>query len=263
MARLGLLDVLFPELAATRGTARRSGGQPDLFEHAILAYQSAEDLINTPASYLSAILDAVTAYLLSEERRARIKWASLLHAVGQDAAGPGLATGCQPSLDVADQSARQWEGVGSRLKLSRQRIESIKTLIAHYHRLFTLASLEAQGHLILRPVHRWCKELGEDILGVFVLAIGHALAKNQVDTPVYGAIALGQCATRIWDLYRDRIVPVMRAPRLVTGHDLQQIFNLTPGPRFKTLLDGLEVAQVEGRIHTRAEALQWVAQQLP
>jgi poly(A) polymerase len=36
------------------------------------------------------------------------------------------------------------------------------------------------------------------------------------------------------------------------------IFHLTPGPRFKTLLDALELAQVEGHIHSRAEALQWV-----
>jgi poly(A) polymerase len=262
MARLGLLDVLFPELATTRGMAQQSDDQPDLFEHAILTYRWVEDLINTPGSYLPAILDAVVEYLQREERRALVKWASLLHAIGNAGLHREAAPGCQPSPDVAARSARQWEQIGSRLKLSRQRIEYIRTLIAHYHRLFTLASLEAQGHLMLRPVHRWCKELGGDILGVFVLAVGHTLARGQVNTPAFGAIALGQCAAHVWSLYRDCIVPVMRSPRLVTGDDLQQIFNLTPGPRFKTLLDELEVAQVEGRIHTRAEALQWVEQRL-
>jgi poly(A) polymerase len=57
-------------------------------------------------------------------------------------------------------------------------------------------------------------------------------------------------------------LPVTTAPRLVTGHDLQHLFHLTPGPRFKVLLNELEVAQVEGHISTRAEALQWVAAQL-
>jgi poly(A) polymerase len=79
---------------------------------------------------------------------------------------------------------------------------------------------------------------------------------------VHGAFALGQCAARVWEIYRRRILPVTAGPRLVTGNDLQQIFKLTPGPRFKTLIEALEVAQVEGRIHTRAEALQWVAEQL-
>jgi hypothetical protein len=37
---------------------------------------------------------------------------------------------------------------------------------------------------------------------------------------------------------------------------------LIPSPLFKVLLDELEVAQVEGRIRTRAEALEWVGAQL-
>lgn len=262
MAQLGLLDVLFPELETTRGIARQSDAQPDLFEHALITYRTVEKLINTPGSYLPTIPDAVVEYLQTEERRALVKWASLLHAIGNAGLRRETAQGCQASPDGADQSARQWEQIGSRLKLSRQRIEYIKTLIAHYHRPFTLATLEAQGHLTLRLVHSWYRALGDDILGAFILAIGHTLARGQVDTPGLGAIALGQCAARVWDLYRRRILPVITAPRLVTGHDLQRIFNLTPGPRFKTLLDELEVAQVEGHVHTRAEALQWVEAQL-
>jgi poly(A) polymerase len=262
MVRLGLLDALFPELATTRGMARQSDEQPDLFEHAILTYQSVERLINAPDSYLPAILDAVGAYLQPDERRALVKWASLLHAIGHAGPRREAAQGCRASAADADRGAQQWERIGSRLKLSRQRIAYTKTLIEHHHRPFELAIREAQGALTPGHVHRWCKILGEDILGVFILAIGHTLAKRQVDTPVFGAIGLGQCAARVWDLYRRRVLPVITAPRLVTGDDLQQIFHLTPGPRFKTLLDELEVAQVEGQIHTRAEALQWVEQQL-
>jgi poly(A) polymerase len=111
-------------------------------------------------------------------------------------------------------------------------------------------------------VHGWCKAVGESMLAVFVLAIGHALARGQGDTSGPNANTVVQLASSVWDVYRSRILPVITAPRLVTGHDLQQIFLLTPGPSFKALLDELEVAQVEGRIRTRAEALEWVAAQL-
>jgi poly(A) polymerase len=262
MARLGLLDVLFPELAATRRTPQRTDDRHDLFGHASLTYRAVEDLINTPGSYLPAIQDIVAAYLRSQERRALIKWAALLHAIGNTGASPEAAPGCQTSPDLTDRSARQWEQVGGRLKLSRRRIDYIKTLIAHHHRPFELAILEAQGRLTPHPVYGWCKELGEDMLGVFALAIGHALAHGQVNTPVHGSLALGQTAAHVWDLYRHHILPVLKAPRLVTGNDLQAIFHLTPGPRFKTLLDALELAQVEGHIHSRAEALEWLEQQL-
>jgi poly(A) polymerase len=128
--------------------------------------------------------------------------------------------------------------------------------------LLELATLDAQGRLALRLVHGWCKEVGDSMVGVFVLAIGHALAAGQGDALERNAIALGQLAARLWDVYHSRILPVITAPRLVTGHDLQQLYHLTPGPRFRTLLDELEVAQVEARIRTRTEALQWVAEQL-
>jgi poly(A) polymerase len=262
MARLGLLDMLFPELAATRGTSRQSDNRLDLYEHAGLTYRAVEDLINTPGAYLHAIQDTVVAYLQSEERRALIKWAALLHAIGNARSSREVAPGCLASPHLTERSALQWEQVGRRLKLSRLRIDYIKTLIAHYHRPFELALLEAQGRLIPRVAYGWCKELGEDMLGVFILAIGHAQANAQGDTPVYGSLALDQSVVHVWNLYRHRILPVLQAPRLVTGNDLQEIFHLPPGPRFKTLLDALEVAQIEGQIHSRAEALQWVEGQL-
>jgi poly(A) polymerase len=262
MARLGLLDVLFPELAATRGIPQESGNPLDVFEHALLTYQWVENLINAPGSYASGIAPDLVEYLQAEERQALVKWAALLHAIGKAAMRREAVQAGVTAPDYARQSAQQWEQIGSRLKLSRQQNEYIRKLIAHHGRPFELASLEAQGRLTLRLVHSWCKEVGDDMLGVFVLAIGHARACNQADAPVHGAGALGQCAARVWDLYRSRILPVITAPRLVTGHDLQQIFNLSPGPRFKSILDELEVAQVKGHIRTRAEALQWVAAQL-
>jgi poly(A) polymerase len=258
MARLGLLDVLFPELAATRGPQPHTADRLDLFGHACLTYCAVEDLINTPGSYLPAIQDIVAAYLQSQERRALIKWAALLHASGNAGSLQEAAPGCWPLPELTERSAQQWEQVGSRLKLSRRRIDYIKMLIAHHHRPFELAILETQGGLTPRPVYGWCKELGEDVLGVFILAIGHAQANGQVDTPVHGSLALGQTAAQMWELYRQRILPVLKGPRLITGKDLVGIFHLTPGPRFKTLLDALELAQVEGHIHSRAEALQWV-----
>jgi poly(A) polymerase len=261
MARLGLLDVLFPELAATRGILHQPSDQADLFEHAIQTYQQVEALISAPGSHLPAIAGAVIEYFQAEERQALVKWTALLHATGGADERPerpqAHVTGHGPST----QSARQWRQMGNRLKLSRKQIEYGATLVLHHSRVSELATLEAQGRLTLRLVHGWCKEVGDSILGMCVLAIGHALAAGREDTSGPDAMALGRLATRVWDDYQSHIVPVITAPRLVTGHDLQQLFNLTPGPRFKMLLDELEVAQVEGRIRTRDEALQWVVEQ--
>jgi poly(A) polymerase len=262
MARLGLLDILFPELAATRCIPCRLGDQLDVFEHSIRTYQAVEDLIGDPGSHLRPIAEAVVEYFRAEERRALVKWAALLHAIREVGVPPEEPQEHVTALRHAEESAQQWEEIGSRFKLSRKHIDYVKTVIAHQSRTFELANREAEGRLTSRVVHGWCKAVGESMLAVFVLAIGHALARGQGDTSGPNANTVVQLASSVWDVYCSRILPVITAPRLVTGHDLQQIFHLTPGSRFKALLDELEVAQVEGRIRTRAEALEWVAAQL-
>jgi len=47
---------------------------------------------------------------------------------------------------------------------------------------------------------------------------------------------------------------VLRPARLVTGEDLIA-YGLTPGPRFKEVLEGIETLQLEGKVSTRDEAL--------
>ena len=262
MAHLTLLDILFPELAATRGMAPGPGGPGDLFEQALRTYQSVEDLINAPASYAPAIADAIAGYVHPEERQALLKWAALLHHIGTPAPEGGQAREPPLGTEHAEHAAQRWERIAARFKLSRARTDYVRLVLTHHHRPFELTTLDAQGQLTFALVHRWFKELGEDVLGVFVLAIGAALANCHGSTPACDAIALGQLAARLWEIYRSRILPVISAPRLVTGDDLQAIFGLPPGPRFKTLLGEIELAHVEGRLQTRQDALRWLEQQL-
>jgi poly(A) polymerase len=46
-------------------------------------------------------------------------------------------------------------------------------------------------------------------------------------------------------------------PKLVTGDDLKDM-GLVPGPRFREILMAVEEAQLEGRLHDRESALQFV-----
>jgi len=46
-------------------------------------------------------------------------------------------------------------------------------------------------------------------------------------------------------------------PPLVRGDDLIA-FGLKPGPKFGEILEAVETRQLEGNLHTREEALEWV-----
>ena len=48
-------------------------------------------------------------------------------------------------------------------------------------------------------------------------------------------------------------------PPLITGDDLIAM-GMEPGPRFRQILDAVYDEQLEGRLHSREQALQWVSQ---
>jgi poly(A) polymerase len=51
----------------------------------------------------------------------------------------------------------------------------------------------------------------------------------------------------------------VRPSRLLTGDDLLKM-GFSPGPPFKEILDAVEEAQLNGKIHTHAEAVQFVGE---
>jgi poly(A) polymerase len=55
---------------------------------------------------------------------------------------------------------------------------------------------------------------------------------------------------------------IMRPAPLVTGNDLIAA-GYVPGPRFKEILSVLEDGQLEGRLHSKEDALEFVAREFP
>ena len=59
-------------------------------------------------------------------------------------------------------------------------------------------------------------------------------------------------------MLRTRTPEQLNPKPLLTGDDLQTL-GLSPGPRFKKLLDAMRVAQLDGEIRDRTEAAELVA----
>jgi poly(A) polymerase len=262
MAHLAVLDAILPELAATRGGCREPDDAADLFVHALRSYQAVEALIAAPEDYVTEIAAAIRAYVPMRQHAALLKWAALLHAIGRPSSPGEGGLAEVPCVAAAAHSAELWGQVSDRLKLSRSHTQYVKLLLSQHHRLFEMARLEAAGALTVRVVYQWCKDMGKEVVGAFALAIGDVLARHRRQIPDPATAAFTASATRLWEVYRDCILPVINGPRLLTGDDLHLAFNLAPGPRFKSLLEAVELAQVEGHINNRAEALQWVEAEL-
>jgi poly(A) polymerase len=70
----------------------------------------------------------------------------------------------------------------------------------------------------------------------------------------------------LWEFCNKKLAEIgpeeMRPERLLTGDDLIRT-GYSPGPLFSKILTRLEDAQLEGRIKSRAEAMEWVRREFP
>ena len=51
-------------------------------------------------------------------------------------------------------------------------------------------------------------------------------------------------------------------PKMISGHDLINIFGLSPGPKIGQLLETVREAQASGELNTREETLAYIRQRL-
>jgi len=126
--------------------------------------------------------------------------------------------------------------IGKRLRLSNATIERVCFLVEQHLRHCDAAGMKPS------TLKRFLRQDGIDEL--LELARIDALASN-------GDLAHHHfCTGKLAELGEEKIRPTP----LLTGHDLIAI-GMEPGPAFKRILDGVEDAQLEGRIASRDEAL--------
>jgi poly(A) polymerase len=127
--------------------------------------------------------------------------------------------------------------VARRLRLSNDERERIEWLVEHHMYLGDARKLRL-AKLKRMLVHAGIEEL-------LALHRADALATTgNTDSVDY-------CERMLRELPEAELNP----PALLTGHDLQRLLGLEPGPIFKTLLDQVREAQLDGTIRSKKDAV--------
>ncbi len=134
-----------------------------------------------------------------------------------------------------------------RLRLSRAQTAMLKALTAEHMRLHLLATAP---DLTDRAIRRYFHDLGSEALGLMILCVadGWATAGRTAHLEETIARMIGQ--KRAEDARR-------RVKRLVTGDDLIAL-GMKPGPSFKVILEELENLQLEGRITSKEQGIEYL-----
>ena len=129
-------------------------------------------------------------------------------------------------------------------------------LISQHMRPFHLLNVARQGELSLKACIRLIQALGDELIGLLVLAQADARAGKGEQRPEAMENEVAGLGQRLEQVHRERVLPVQSSPPLLGGRDLIKELGLQPGPLFKTILAQVELERMEGIIKSRDEALQ-------
>lgn len=251
MDRTGLLTEIFVELQPLKTCPPNAHHDFDAFEHTMAAYFRLEKILNS----LETIFEKAAALghpLINDP--ARLKLAMLLHDIGKPRARTTDQNGAIHFYHHEAIGADMSRLISRRLKLANDLSAYIDFIIRNHLRPLHLFMAHQQQTLTRKGITRFFMKSRGLAVDLLVHAMADARGKQ--------ADALTETFERFCrDLvyaYVLEFAEKAKQPPLVNGHDLINELSLTPSPLFSEILGRVEQKRLAGRLHTRAEALEWI-----
>ena len=262
MAEDGLLAYLLPELYEADGVEQPEFHHLDVLGHSFLALAMMEKIIESPKTYYPEQGDLFLGYLNNPNVVRGLKWAALMHDVGKpETRDVREDKGGRVTFYGHDEVGKRiFKTYAKKSKWSHADSELVGDLIAMHMHPFHLCNVQRDETLSARAALKLSQRAGDNLAGLFLLAMADSLASEGEKKPEEMENELAELFNVVQKIYEEAIEPVVKGPKLISGHDLIKIFGLTPGPGFALIMSELELARVEGQVANRSEALVWVKQ---
>jgi poly(A) polymerase len=257
MAETGLLWEVIPELAAGIGMEQPKSHHLDVWLHSLEALRQMEQILAAPEEHFPDLGETMIAYLGSARRRERLKWAVLLHDLGKPATcALRDDKGGRITFYNHDQvGARMFNDFALRLRWSNEERERVGCLIAGHMRPFHMANVARAGNLTARASVRMVRTAGEELPGLFLLAMADSLAGQGTERLEGMERELAELYCQLEKVRIEHVVPVQSEAPLLTGKDLIDVLHLQPGPVFRKILAAVEEARMTGEVGGADDAL--------
>jgi poly(A) polymerase len=279
---LGALPLLFPDLIALQGVEQSPPHVSDVWNHTLdvlarlemvlgileMEYdpdQASSLLLGLAVMRLGRYRGQVAAHLetpFTPERSLRplLFLAALYHDSAKPATRQVEANGRIRFFQHDEIGAELVRQRGLELRLSNEEILRLETIVRGHMRPLLLA--QAADQPTPRAIYRYFRDLGSAGIDICLLSLADTLATYGTTLPVETWSRQLDVVRALWEAYWENPQERIQPPAILDGHDLMNIFRLSPGPKIGTLLESLREAQAIGQISNRDEAVAFVQQLL-
>jgi poly(A) polymerase len=273
---LGVLPILMPEISQMDNTEQNHFHVENVWQHSLRVLGELETIIKDkewPGKVACQIEKYLNAKINSgKSRMPLLKFSALFHDIGKIATQEKQANGRITFYNHHREGVPLVNDICQRLKLGSREAKLIKSLIGRHMEPLSLFHVFP---LTTKAKNRFFYRCGEEALGVLILALADNAATYQASTEKYqlyeeknnapGATqvvpafpAANKYQKFIHALLHDYITEEMQInqlPRLLTGRDIMEHFNIPQGKEIGRLLNKVKMAQIDGELTNRKEAL--------
>jgi len=269
--KLGLLLALIPELAESKGVEQPTVHFWDVFDHSLQTVATIEFLMregdweygNEDMLTTAPWSDMIDRHLSQEissgsNRKVLLKLAGLFHDIAKPMTKSIDDTGRARFLGHTKQGAAMTANILERLRFSNREIRLVESLVYHHLRPAQMANEELPSQ---RAIYRYFRDTDDAGIDILLLALADYLASRGPLASMEEWERHCQVINYILaehDKQQAKILPV----KLIDGHDLMDVFGLTPGPLVGELLATVNEAHASGELSTREEALALIRREL-
>lgn len=232
MDETGLLDVIFPFFKDIKKIPSNSHHHLDLFHH--LIETTGNIRINKPELKLAAFIHdlAKPDCWTIEKDTGRHRF------IGHDELGAKKVVPCL-----------------KKLKFSNKEIEYISKMV-QFH--IYPSALMKDENVTERAIIRFIRKIGDDTLDLLELARADRLsARGPAVSDEMIEVNLSNLE-KLKEKYFEISPKLKEMPKLVDGNEIMQILNLKPSPKLKEIIDEIKELQLEGKINTKEDAINFL-----
>lgn len=272
MEETGLLTALLPVLEDQRTCAEVYYGKGGVLKHTLAVFKRMEYLLEHLDKAFGKYAKKIEPFV---KDKALFKMTALLHDVAKPATAK-MKEGRLRFFYHEQKGAKMAREILEKLHYSRAEVRLVCAMIGEHLRPSNLASNDV---ITDRGAYHFFRDLGDAGIPLLLLCwadytsyITDAQLRRILPKSGERMMTLAQAArtknvgktlrhlqvlSLLLSKYFD--APQKIAPtRIITGVDVMTILNLSPGPQVGEILEAVAVAQVEGKILTRADALTFI-----